>query len=169
MENTQLVAKKIMTAENQWDILGMEKDIADAFKKLHDDEVTLNNWFGVQDGSNTTITFSPSVMSVSQIATPVTGNQPDNDYPREGPYRRDFFDPYSVPRYTTKPVIETPVNKNLLGTVQQSSRMTCLGPVTDVVQVQRNLRYEGYYGEEYQHEYEEPKYDRYTTHLQVGP
>ncbi|PIK59971.1 hypothetical protein BSL78_03126, partial [Apostichopus japonicus] len=73
MENTQVVARKIMTAENQWDVLGMEKDITDAFKKLHDDEVALNNKrLSVQEVSSTTITFFPSVMSVSNSASQIT-------------------------------------------------------------------------------------------------
>ncbi|XP_071835375.1 E3 ubiquitin-protein ligase TRIM56-like [Apostichopus japonicus] len=79
MENTQVVAKKIMAAENQWDVLGMEKNITDAFKKLHDDKVALNKkHLRVQEASSTTLTFSPSAMSVSssvsEISTPVNGN-----------------------------------------------------------------------------------------------
>ncbi|PIK59968.1 hypothetical protein BSL78_03123 [Apostichopus japonicus] len=83
MENTQVVAKKIMAAENQWDILGMEKDITDAFKKLHDDDVALNNkHLSVQEVLSTIITFSPSVMNVSnspsQMSNQVTWNRLNN-------------------------------------------------------------------------------------------
>ncbi|XP_071835373.1 uncharacterized protein [Apostichopus japonicus] len=108
MKNTQVVAKKIMAAENQWDILGMEKDITDAFKKLHDDEIALSNKrFMVQEVSNTTITFSPSVMSASQIATPVTRSQ------------QGFYYGNAILINPPKPVC-----KNLLGTVKQSFRNT---------------------------------------------
>ncbi|PIK59973.1 hypothetical protein BSL78_03128 [Apostichopus japonicus] len=141
MENTQVVARKIMTAENQWDILGMEKDITDAFEKLHYDEFVLNNKrLKVQERSNTTIMFSPSVMRVSQIASPVTGNQPVNV---NRPRKKNR--PSTCP---PKPVKETPVNKNLLGTVQQSSLNTGYEYAADLQQVQLNSRYKKYHGEE---------------------
>lgn len=45
MENTQEVTKKVLEADNQWDILAVGKDITDAFIKLRDDETTFTERF----------------------------------------------------------------------------------------------------------------------------
>ncbi|XP_071836845.1 E3 ubiquitin-protein ligase TRIM56-like isoform X2 [Apostichopus japonicus] len=123
MENTQVVAKKIMAAENQWEILGMEKDITDAFKKLHDDDVALNNkHLGVQEVLSTTITFSPSVMNVSNSASQMS-NQGKRNRPNNCCRTCRGIRNRTPPKF--EPVSGSPVNKNLLGTVQQSSHKAC--------------------------------------------
>lgn len=41
MKNTQVVTTKILAGNNQWDTLGMEKDLTAAFKKLCEEERSL--------------------------------------------------------------------------------------------------------------------------------
>ncbi|PIK59978.1 hypothetical protein BSL78_03133 [Apostichopus japonicus] len=97
MTNTKEVTKKILEGNNQWEILGMEKVLSEAFKRLSEDQKGLTRRAGSQQSSTNFRSF-PSQLKVNSLTSSmyfstILGELSIHSYERMKPNVYKFF-PY---------------------------------------------------------------------------